>query len=824
MKDRTRFWVYGLCFVFFLNLIAGLVSSWIGDTPVSNVVAVVISTTVIVFLALVDYQRLRTVTDRERVFLKRVHDSWVASLNELERFAPGVSLIDLKYRRYRGSRGDEQLSIIRVFEKARRSLLILGKEGSGKTVSVMVLTKGLVRRALRDPSQPVPVVLTLASWNDKIYEDFQDWIVDELKLKYDLAETESLNWLIGRRLLLILDGLDEVIERRECVEKLQTFLNVFQPPGIVVSSRTADPKTPEENDGAPAFPDLIETIEIGDLSDNQIWLYSTQSRALFSNSTIPELARSPLNLTLMLLVARNTESRNDLLTTYIRRRLDLLKDMDLPYERHDMIRRIRWLAREMDEHRQAIFYLERLQPSWLPKRSLISILLPQHIQVLLTAERSLHAVTDNRSRWDAERPYKSITLPPFIWNFLLRRQWLPRPTSKARERWELGDVNQLGYALASRMLATFFVMMFGWLLITATERWLGAIKELSKNKISFGLNFVTGVPLDWLFITIVLGGLTMAIPDYLRFRKSERLKVASRVRTTLTEGIDFKNVIYNAGICWPVFFGSAWLFKKLWPLVFGDVPFLRSLFQFSYYKMFSGATVYAILFGLVFWFRGSRNLDGDIRTADKLNLKGLSLLKGFFPGLGAGGLIGLFPALLVGWRWGWIHGQTRWISAWQFWIICLILGLIVGGLTHGLDKVSVIEKTYPNQGVWLSLRNMTLIWLAVGGSSSLLIWIYAILITGSPSATIQDSLFLGSVIGMLVGFGYAGLDAVYHVALRIMLARKGLVFLWTYVGFLNNATHLGLLRRVGSGYVYLHGSLRKRFQDYEETENVRSAR
>jgi hypothetical protein len=111
------------------------------------------------------------------------------------------------------------------------------------------------------------------------------------------------------------------------------------------------------------------------------------------------------------------------------------------------------------------------------------------------------------------------------------------------------------------------------------------------------------------------------------------------------------------------------------------------------------------------------------------------------------------------------------------------------------------------------LRNTVLIWLVVGGASSSVIWAYAILLSGRPSATLQDSLFFGSVIGMLIGFAYGGLDVVYHIALRFILFLKRLAPLINYATFLDNATYLGFLRRVGSGYMFLHGSLREQFEE-----------
>src|SRR5437660_1675706 len=78
------------------------------------------------------------------------------------------------------------------------------------------------------------------------------------------------------------------------------------------------------------------------------------------------------------------------------------------------------------------------------------------------------------------------------------------------------------------------------------------------------------------------------------------------------------------------------------------------------------------------------------------------------------------------------------------------------------------------QGVWLSLRNTGLIWLVVWSFSSIAIWIYAIFKIGQVTATFHYCLFLGCVIGMLVGCGYGGLDVIYHIALRFILYWKGL--------------------------------------------------
>ena len=730
MKDRTRFVVYGLLFVFGLSLLGNIGASWAFEHKGLPLVLVALfSAAVVLFLVLYNYQPLRTERDRERVLLKRVQDSWIDSLNELERFAPGATLIPLDYQRQNGE-SSVKPNIVRVFDDSYGSLTIVGEEGSGKTVSVLSLTRHLVNRAQRRAGQPVPVVLSLSSWNAAAYQSgFENWLVDELKLKYDLAETVALNWLVGRRLLLILDGLDEVDDPAHCVKTLEDFLKEFNPPGIVVATRP-NKRSVQSDEVVKIFPpELRDSIKISELRHKQIIDYSPRTKELYENvdeSAIPKLARLPLTLMLMLVAGREdldqSATRPYLLQEFIQKQLALAVKIKMRDKPAAIRRRLRWLARGMSKHRLAVFYIEGLQPSWLS--------------------------------------------------------------------------NEIVYLLLSRFLATFTVMTLGYITMLTTN-WV-IPHYLHVTKISYGVKFVTDTPWAWLFIAIVMAGLGMAVSDYIRFRISEKKDLRTRVKPTLIDRGGFRNIAINIVVCWFFFLGSA------------------KLFSFDWLTSLGGATIYAISFGLVFWFRGmERSPRSDIRTADKLRLTS-SFFKGLPYGVLAGLFWGFFPSLLVRIKEGTKAGLI-------FWVLSLPIGAIVGGVTRGLDKVSVIEKVYPNQGTWLSLRNLILIWLVVGFGVSLLIWPYATVTMGpdpgitwkDAAAALPDSLFLGSVTGMLVGFGYAGLDVVYHVALRTILWFKRIAPLVSYATFLNNAAYLGFLRKVGGGYMFLHGSLREQFEDPE---------
>src|SRR6266700_4922994 len=181
MKDRAKFWLYALCFVFCLSLIANLLSSAAHDASEHDhglflVLTVLFSSAIVVFLALYQHQSLKTERDREGVLLKRVADSWVENLTEMQRFAPTASFIELKCTHFTKSPpGKTVLNIADAFDKSGRSLMIVGAAGSGKTLSLLKLTRHLVNRVIRHHRDPLPVVLSLASWNCTAYPTFEKW-------------------------------------------------------------------------------------------------------------------------------------------------------------------------------------------------------------------------------------------------------------------------------------------------------------------------------------------------------------------------------------------------------------------------------------------------------------------------------------------------------------------------------------------------------------------------------------------------------------------------------------------------------------------------
>jgi hypothetical protein len=132
-------------------------------------------------------------------------------------------------------------SIHEVVEKfealPRRRLAVIGQPGAGKTALLLLLTLGLLER--RAPTGPIPVIVTPASWDPRV-ERFSGWLATHLSDQYPFlrrAEAEAL--IERRRVVPVLDGLDELPADRPAVA-LQAInaAGVQQP--LVIACRTAE--------------------------------------------------------------------------------------------------------------------------------------------------------------------------------------------------------------------------------------------------------------------------------------------------------------------------------------------------------------------------------------------------------------------------------------------------------------------------------------------------------------------------------------------------------------------------------------------------------
>ena len=73
-----------------------------------------------------------------------------------------------------------------------------------------------------------------------------------------------------------------------------------------------------------------------------------------------------------------------------------------------------------------------------------------------------------------------------------------------------------------------------------------------------------------------------------------------------------------------------------------------------------------------------------------------------------------------------------------------------------------------------------------------------------------SSLIYGLSVGTIAALWYGGLDVIQHYVLRFILAKNGFAPL-VYAKFLDFATKLIFLRKVGSGYIFIHRYLMEYF-------------
>ena len=268
--------------------------------------------------------------------------------------------------------------ITRIFVDASRSLLILGAPGSGKTMTLLELTRDLLHFYDARIERAIPVVLSLASWHPTP-EGFAGWVIGELRSQYFVPRDVGRRWLVEKRLYLMLDGLDEVPEasRSACVDAINALVRDGQTAGIATTCRLEEYQRLETRF---AFYGAIRLLP---LDDDQLTRYfdalgvrSADLRArVAADDELHELARSPLMLNVMSAAIQTTPGA-DLTRTAsghnLRDRLFALYVSGMFYRRQvksasqrDTLRWLSWLAAEMRRHSWAMFSLDRFQPRLL---------------------------------------------------------------------------------------------------------------------------------------------------------------------------------------------------------------------------------------------------------------------------------------------------------------------------------------------------------------------------------------------------------------------------------------------------------------------------
>ncbi len=261
------------------------------------------------------------------------------------------------------------------------SLLILGEPGSGKTMYLLRLAEGLLDRAEKDTRKPTPVILNLSSWTTR-QENFTEWLVKELFLQYQLSHKVGQRLIQNRNLVYLLDGLDEVTKaaRESCVIAINNF-RVKNAMPLAICCRAS------EYESLVNKPNLGMGVQIQPLADAQVKQYLirpelnlTAVHALWqTDESLRELAQTPLFLSVLTLAYRNLslEELRQIKTPNARQHHMYHHYIDRMFARRPLTEVAKYdesqtqavltqLAHGMQQHEKTVFYLEQLQPTWLP--------------------------------------------------------------------------------------------------------------------------------------------------------------------------------------------------------------------------------------------------------------------------------------------------------------------------------------------------------------------------------------------------------------------------------------------------------------------------
>ena len=210
-----------------------------------------------------------------------------------------------------------------------------------------------------------------------------DWLAQELNNLYSVPRKTAPDWVKGNKLLLLLDGLDEVRQdsRAKCVEAINAFRKEHGMTSLAVCSRSqdyADLNSKLSFEGA---------IEVQPLTQKQITEYFNHfgkkmagiKQVLKKDSALCEMAETPLLLSIMVMAYRDKQDtdilmaqdknsqRRHLFDTYIERMFERPHSKSITLKKQDVLHWLSWLANKMTEHNQAQYSLENMQPMWLPK-------------------------------------------------------------------------------------------------------------------------------------------------------------------------------------------------------------------------------------------------------------------------------------------------------------------------------------------------------------------------------------------------------------------------------------------------------------------------
>ncbi len=735
------------------------------------------------------------------------------------------------------------IPISKVFDHYGGKLLILGNPGSGKTTTMLELTRELIKRAESDSQHPIPVVLNLSSWARE-RKSLEEWLIDELDTKYQVSRKVSKRWTAADDLLLLLDGLDEVKQpyRSDCIKAINAYRETHREVDMVVCSRSADYEV------AAAKLALNTAIVIQPLDDTQIDAYLAQPGMemetvrgmLGEDETLRELAQTPLTLSIMAWAYRGIEiedlrlfptvdeQRDHLFDVYVQSMFDRHpKSKALPPEK--VMGYLSWLAGRMSERGQTVFHIEGLQADWLEPRWQQS--------VYKFASRLIYGLSVGAIAGGI------IALALVLFIVVIRGHDLTVHPNKGDNI--VGLNAWLFWILGGAMLGT---------LISGIAFGLSGLLAFAVDRLAIVKSKVRGYRIRNVLGITLLGGIAGAAFATLYalwwwWAAGEAVKIY--LDSGFIEGLD------------------ALLYAMLYGGLTGVASGIAASVTALALRVISGGKQRFPLNRIVYGVYGGLLGIGSAIPYDLVNYPDFILPASLLALAVSGAMIGLVVggfkdkiecAESLGWRWHWrwagiglsfataivaldylftgsrMYNPAVYRTVGLF-IFLSAIGVLIGGIAGGLRKREGVEtRTQPNEGIRRTVRSTIKVMLAfglVGAVIGALMFVSVVLwnrFQGGTFNTLSEwdiqrilenlkvGLLLGGVGGLAVGLAMGGTDEIIkHLVLRLMLLRNRVVP-FNYASFLDHAASLIFLRRVGGGFIFIHRYLLEYFARLEDEE------
>jgi transcriptional regulator with XRE-family HTH domain len=707
-------------------------------------------------------------------------------------------------------------SIVQVFDDSSGELLILGEPGSGKTTLLLELARVLLDRAEQDVRLPIPVVFNLSSWATK-KQPLEQWLVEELHIKYRVPLALGQEWIKNMQILALLDGLDEVAEmaRASCVKAIKAYKHTYEALPLVVCCRKTEYFAQSTRVA------LQQAVVILPLTKKQLDNYLARAgkrladvrEALNEDADLQEMVKTPLLLNILILskigeakatldkVTGSPETRRELIFSVYVNRMLARRRYKKYYTQEQVFHWLGYLARHLQQQNQNELYIERMQPDALlsnPVRFHHAI-----VQLVCCIETFILAGTLAWLR--GGRTFGEVgggllaELGNGPWERVLG--WMSHG---------LGLRGLGGGGLVSLVFAIVAVLV--GIMIDSTP---GAPRQIRVRQGIFkGIrNGCICASLVGLFCFLLFGahsGFTSGLSYGSSFGILSGLIIGilSGLTTALREEKSTK-MRYLQG-CLP----SLCALISFW----GVDAILHVVDDFSY------GFVVAVFFYTAYSF-GQANerirISPEIQPAEVVAWSWSNTWRSLPRSVTRGLLIGLITSLSVTVCFGLVSGIARGpsygvalglvfgpIIGMSVGVATILSGLLNSGLTSDiLQKQDII---HPSEGIRRSAHNAILaaiVFGPIGGIMSGIACGISFGLIGHLTAWPTLTACFALVFGILFGFYFLmirGLIAVIeHFALRVCLWQAGYVP-WNYVRFLNYAAERILLRRIGGGYMFVH--------------------